>query len=62
MFVERREHLHDNNGDGDFHLVPSRGNIDWKDIAEVLRDISYTGVLDLELPLPIGTARKLGLK
>jgi sugar phosphate isomerase/epimerase len=42
-------HLHDNNGDGDFHLVPGRGNIDWKSVAEALRDISYTGVLNLEL-------------
>lgn len=43
-------HLHDNNGDGDFHLVPGRGNIDWKGVAKALRDISYDGVLNLELP------------
>jgi sugar phosphate isomerase/epimerase len=43
-------HLHDNNGDGDFHLVPGRGNIDWKGVAKALRDVSYDGVLNLELP------------
>jgi sugar phosphate isomerase/epimerase len=42
-------HLHDNNGDGDFHLVPGRGNIDWNDVAKALHDISYGGVLNLEL-------------
>lgn len=43
-------HLHDNNGEGDLHLVPGRGSIDWKSVAEALRDISYGGVLNLELP------------
>ncbi len=43
-------HLHDNNGDGDFHLVPGRGNIDWKSVAKALQDVSYDGVLNLELP------------
>lgn len=43
-------HLHDNNGDGDFHLVPGRGCIDWKSVAKALRDVSYDGVLNLELP------------
>ncbi len=42
-------HLHDNNGDGDFHLVPGRGNIDWRGVAKALRDVSYNGVLNLEL-------------
>jgi len=42
-------HLHDNNGDGDFHLVPGKGNIDWKSVARALRDVSYGGVFDLEL-------------
>jgi sugar phosphate isomerase/epimerase len=43
-------HLHDNNGDGDFHLVPGKGNIDWKGVAKALQDVSYGGVLNLELP------------
>lgn len=43
-------HLHDNNGDGDFHLVPGRGSIDWRSVARALRDVSYNGVLNLELP------------
>ena len=43
-------HLHDNNGDGDFHLVPGRGSIDWKSVVEALEDVSYSGVLNLELP------------
>lgn len=42
-------HLHDNNGDGDFHLVPGRGNMDWNGVAEALRNIHYTGALNLEL-------------
>jgi sugar phosphate isomerase/epimerase len=42
-------HLHDNNGEGDFRLIPGRGNIDWNSVAKALRDISYTGVLNLEL-------------
>jgi sugar phosphate isomerase/epimerase len=43
-------HLHDNNGDGDFHLVPGKGNIDWRGVVKALRDVSYDGVLNLELP------------
>lgn len=42
-------HLHDNNADGDFHLPPGRGNIDWVAVAEALREVSYDGVLNLEV-------------
>jgi D-psicose/D-tagatose/L-ribulose 3-epimerase len=42
-------HLNDNKGDGDFHLPPGRGNIDWVAVARALREVSYDGVLNLEL-------------
>jgi len=42
-------HLHDNNGDGDFHLSPGKGNIDWVAVANALAAVSYSGVLNLEL-------------
>lgn len=42
-------HLHDNNGEGDLHLVPGRGSIDWRSVAEALRNVSCRGVLNLEL-------------
>lgn len=41
-------HLHDNDGTGDQHLPPGKGNIDWRDVIEALREISYTGTLNLE--------------
>jgi sugar phosphate isomerase/epimerase len=42
-------HLHDNNGEGDLHLVPGRGSIDWKGVVKALEDANYGGVLNLEL-------------
>jgi sugar phosphate isomerase/epimerase len=42
-------HLNDNKGDGDFHLPPGKGNMDWVAVAEALQDLSYRGVLNLEL-------------
>jgi sugar phosphate isomerase/epimerase len=44
-------HLHDNNGEGDLHLVPGRGSIDWKCVIKALEDVNYGGVLNLELNL-----------
>lgn len=42
-------HLHDNNGDGDFHLPPGRGRIDWPAVARALDSVSYRGTYDVEL-------------
>lgn len=42
-------HLHDNDGSGDLHLPPGRGNIDWRDVMGALEEISYDGTLNLEL-------------
>lgn len=42
-------HLHDNDGSGDVHLPPGRGNIDWQDVMSALGEISYDGTLNLEL-------------
>jgi len=42
-------HLHDNDGSGDLHLPPGRGNIDWRDVVSALGEISYDGTLNLEL-------------
>lgn len=44
-------HLHDNDGSGDQHLPPGRGNIDWRDVMGALREISYKGTLNLELDI-----------
>ena len=41
-------HLHDNDGSGDWHLLPFDGNIDW---AKTMRNIAaagYTGAVSLE--------------
>ena len=42
-------HLHDNDGSGDLHLPPGKGNISWQDVMSALEDISYGGALNLEL-------------
>ncbi len=41
-------HIHDNKGDLDSHLYPTKGVIDWCDFADAIRDIGYNGVLSLE--------------
>ena len=42
-------HLNDNKGDGDFHLPPGKGSIDWIAVVRALRKVHYDGVLTLEL-------------
>jgi len=42
-------HLNDNHGDGDFHLPPGKGNIDWAAVAKALSDAGYDGALNIEL-------------
>ena len=41
-------HIHDNMGDADCHLYPTKGIIDWCDFANAIRDIDFNGVLSLE--------------
>ena len=41
-------HVHDNMGDGDNHRYPTKGKIDWADVARALDDIGYNGVFSLE--------------
>ncbi len=42
-------HLQDNKGDGDFHLAPGKGSIDWVAVAKALEDVYYSGKLTLEV-------------
>lgn len=41
-------HVHDNMGDRDFHLWPTKGIIDWPGFMQALKDIGYDGVFNLE--------------
>ncbi len=36
-------HLHDNDGEGDDHLIPGDGTVDWEAVTGVLREIGYAG-------------------
>ena len=47
-------HVHDNLGDGDKHLWPTKGRLDWFDFAKALYDIGFDGVFSLETA-PSGT-------
>jgi L-ribulose-5-phosphate 3-epimerase len=42
-------HLHDNNGTEDWHSLPFSGSINWGDIANKLKAISYNGAIALEV-------------
>ncbi len=42
-------HLQDNHGDGDYHLVPGAGNIDWPHIAALLRQAPRLCNLECEV-------------
>lgn len=42
-------HIDDNNRDGDNHLPPFMGSIDWADTMRALREIGYTGDFSFEL-------------
>lgn len=46
-------HIHDNKGDGDSHLCPTEGTIDWAAFKSALDEIDYEGVYSLET-LPKG--------
>ena len=41
-------HVHDNMGDRDFHLWPTKGIIDWHGFMKALKDIRFQGVFSLE--------------
>ncbi len=41
-------HLQDNDGTGDQHLPPGRGNIEWGSVISALDGISYKGTLNVE--------------
>ncbi|MCJ7773527.1 MAG: TIM barrel protein, partial [Desulfobacterales bacterium] len=41
-------HLNDNNGDFDSHLIPGKGNIDFKTIFSQLMSIDYQGFVSVE--------------
>ena len=47
-------HVHDNLGDGDRHLWPTRGRLDWHEFSRALKDIYFDGVFSLETA-PSGT-------
>jgi len=42
-------HLNDNHGQGDPHLIPGQGNIDWARLLQSLRENDYQGPLMLEV-------------
>lgn len=41
-------HIHDNMGDRDFHLWPTKGIVDWPAFMKALKDIDFQGVFSLE--------------
>ncbi len=41
-------HVHDNMGDRDAHLWPTKGIINWSDFAAALKETGYSGVFSLE--------------
>lgn len=46
-------HASDNNGDGDTHLVPGDGNMDWKKIIAKLKNSEFNGNFVFEIMDPI---------
>ncbi|MFC1539466.1 sugar phosphate isomerase/epimerase family protein [Candidatus Latescibacterota bacterium] len=42
-------HLDDNNGDYDSHLIPGKGNVDYKALVRALKEINYSGYISAEL-------------
>lgn len=42
-------HIDDNHGDGDAHLIPGEGSIDFAPFAEALKKIGYQGLVSAEL-------------
>lgn len=46
-------HVHDNRGDGDLHLLPYFGEIDWPAFGKALKEIGFDGVFSYESLLPL---------
>ncbi len=44
----RTLHIHDNNGLADMHQAPGRGKIHWRQFAEALGEVGYTGTFNFE--------------
>lgn len=44
-------HINDNLGKDDLHLPPFSGTVKWETVMKALRDINYSGVLNLEIGL-----------
>jgi sugar phosphate isomerase/epimerase len=55
----RSTHLHDNDGEGDQHLFPGEGTVDWKRAMALLRSRADQYPLLLELKEPPGAAERL---
>lgn len=45
-------HVHDNNGQGDFHWIPYTGVVDWEDFSAALEEIGFEGTVSLETSVP----------
>jgi sugar phosphate isomerase/epimerase len=45
-------HWHDNVGNDDLHLVPGKGNIDFKTLFLAVRESQYGGMVELEVSMP----------
>ena len=41
-------HVHDNDGNGDFHWLPETGVINWKEFSAALHEIGFDGAFSLE--------------
>ena len=54
-------HVNDNFAEDDVHLAPFLGTVDWNGVASALREIGFTGAINLEVncnkrPLPTRAA------
>ncbi len=41
-------HVQDNDGNGDWHVIPHMGKVDWPAFTKALREIGYKGTFSLE--------------
>jgi len=42
-------HIHDNDGNMDYHWPPGDGNIDWSQVVRALRKVNYQGAFMMEV-------------